>query len=103
MFDPPKVDCKTIRRNGFASYAATRSEVLPDLSIIAEAGVPGAGAGTWCGMLAPTAVPVMTKLNAETVKASGLPDVRERLGTRGVEVIGGTSKQFTAEIESDIL
>ena len=103
MFDPPKVNCKTIRRNGFASYAATRSEVLPDLSIIAEAGVPGAGAGTWCGMLAPTAVPVMTKLNAETVKASGLPDVRKRLGTRGVEVIGGTSKQFTAEIESDIL
>lgn len=39
-------------------------------------------------LAAPTAVPVMTKLNAEAVKALGPPDVDKRFGTRGVDFIG---------------
>ncbi len=96
---------KLNRLRALAITSAARSPVLAELPTIAEAGVPGAEAGTWYGMLAPAAVPraVITKLNAEVVKALGLPDVRERLGTLGVDVIGGTSEQFAADIKSDIL
>lgn len=95
---------KLNRLRALAITATARSPVLADLPTIAEAGVPGAEAGTWYGMLAPAAVPrsVITKLNSEVVKALGLPDVRERLGTLGVDVIGGTPEQFATDIKSDI-
>ncbi|NBR30216.1 MAG: tripartite tricarboxylate transporter substrate binding protein, partial [Betaproteobacteria bacterium] len=58
---------KLNRLRALAITSAARSPVLALLPTISEAGVPGAEAGTWYGMLAPAAVPraVITKLNSE--------------------------------------
>jgi tripartite-type tricarboxylate transporter receptor subunit TctC len=96
---------KVNRLRPLAITAAKRSPVIADLPTIAEAGVPGAEAGTWYGMLAPAATPraVVLKLNAEVIKALAQPDARDRLATVGVDAIGNTPEQFADEIKSDIL
>jgi tripartite-type tricarboxylate transporter receptor subunit TctC len=96
---------KLNRLRPLAITAVARSPVLPNLPTIAEAGVPGAEAGTWYGLLAPAATPraIVNKLNTEVVRALALPDVRERLAGFGVDVIGGSPEQFAADIKSDIV
>ena len=96
---------KTNRLRPLAITAARRSPVIPDLPTIAEAGVPGAEAGTWYGMLAPASTPraIVVKLNAEVIRALALPDVRDRLAAVGVDPIGSTPEQFAEEIKSDIV
>ncbi len=99
----PHIKLKRLRP--LAITAMARSPVIPELPTIGEAGVPGAEAGSWYGMLAPGSTPraVVMKLNTEILKALALPDVRDRLATVGVEPIGNTPDQFAAEIQSEIL
>jgi tripartite-type tricarboxylate transporter receptor subunit TctC len=95
---------KLNRLRALAITATARSPAVADLPTIGEAGVPGAEAGTWYGMLAPAATPraVILKLHGEVVKALALPDVRGRLATVGVDLIGSTPEQFAADIKTDI-
>ena len=46
--------------------------------------------------------PIVDKLHAEIVKALAQRDVRERFAALGVEPIGNTPEQFTAELQSEI-
>src|ERR1043165_1107360 len=58
-----------------AVCAAERVKVLPDVPTIAEAGMPGMGAGHWVGLSAPGAPPpaAIAWLNRETKKAFESP------------------------------
>ena len=42
------------------------------------------------------------RLNAEIVKALGLPDIRDALGREGYEPIGDTPEHFAALIKAEI-
>jgi len=81
-----------------------RSRMMPELPTVAEAGVPGFEATTWHGVLATAGTPVaiVNKLNAEMNRILQLSDVRERLGTLGAEIIGGTPKEFADHIQREI-
>ena len=59
--------------------------------------------GSWYGLLAPAGTPreVLTRLHAEITKALAVPELRERYQSTGLEPIGSTSEQFTAEIRDD--
>ena len=83
---------------------AQRSPALPDVPTIAESGFPGFEATAWYGVLAPakTPKPIVTRLHAEIVKVLQLPDVKERLGNLGFEIVGSTPEQFAAYIKSEI-
>lgn len=83
---------------------ARRSPALPDVPTIAESGFPGFEATAWYGVLAPakTPKPIVTRLHAEIVKVLQLPDVKERLGNLGFEIVGSTPEQFAAYIKSEI-
>ena len=96
---------KTNRLRPLAITAVARSPVIPHLPTIAEAGVPGAEAGSWYGMLAPAGTPaqVIARLNADIIKALAVSDVRQKLAVVGVEPIGSTPEQFAAEIKSEIV
>jgi tripartite-type tricarboxylate transporter receptor subunit TctC len=74
-----------------------RSEIVPDLPTVAEAGVAGYEYHTWFGMWAPagTPKPVVEKLNGEVVKAMAVKEVRERFTT----LAGQPSQMKLAEIE----
>ena len=95
---------KSEKLRALAVTTAKRSRLMPELSTIAEAGVPGFEAMTWHGVLTTGGTPpaIVNKLSAEINRILQLPDVRERLGTLGAEIIGGTPKEFADHIQREI-
>lgn len=94
---------KSGKVRGLAVTSAKRSTLLPQLPTVAET-LPGFSASGWYGLLAPAKTPqaVITRLNAEAVKALRSPDVVEKLSSQGAEPVGSTPEEFTAFIRSEI-
>jgi len=88
----------------FAVTSIRRSAVAPELPTMAESGYPGFEAVPWFGLMAPagTPAPVIERLQRETVRALAAPDVRKRLNDLGLDVLGGTPREFAAAIEREI-
>jgi tripartite-type tricarboxylate transporter receptor subunit TctC len=89
----------------FAVTSAVRSEALPDVPTVAEAGkLPGFEASSWFGLLAPAGTPadVVNRLQQETAKALNLPAVKERLLAQGAIPSGNTPAEFAALIDAEI-
>jgi len=84
-----------------------RSEALPNVPTIAEAGVPlpaGLEMREWYGMIAPLKVPepIINKLNAEMIRIFKRPDVRSQLSDMGAEPAGSTPKELATQIANDV-
>jgi len=81
-----------------------RAPSLPDLPTLSEAGLPGFEITSWFGLLAPagTPAPIVARLNAETNKVLGRPDVQATLGAQGLQLAPGSPEQFAAHIKSEI-
>jgi tripartite-type tricarboxylate transporter receptor subunit TctC len=69
-----------------------------------EAGLPGFEVTGWYMMLAPAGLPkdVMATLNAEINKAMKDPEVGQKLGSQGVEWVGGTPEQAMDFLRSEM-
>ncbi len=92
------------RLKALAVTSPTRSAAAPDIPTMAEAaGLPGYDATQWVGIVAPAGTPpeVVERINAEIGRALQLPDVKERIGTLGVEFATTTPEQFAADIRAD--
>jgi tripartite-type tricarboxylate transporter receptor subunit TctC len=75
----------------------TRAPFLPDVPTLAEAGGPPTGVNvSWHGMFAPARTPafLLARIEAEILKALGLPEVRERIGKLGLYPVGSPSAEF---------
>ena len=81
-----------------------RIPALPDVPTGIEAGVPGFTMPLWYGMFAPagTPRPIVTRLNAELVKALASPDLRKRLADLSVEPWPGTPEELATLLREDI-
>ncbi len=75
-----------------------RSDALPKVPTVAEAGYPGMAMQAWVGFVAPSGTPpeVITKLSAEIKKAMALPEVRQQLEKSGAEPVGHYGSDFSA-------
>ena len=98
----PPVDSGQVR--ALAVSGSKRSEAMPNLPPIAEAGVPGYEAVQWYGLLAPagTPEPIVTRLHAEVVKILKLPETKEKMATDGAEPVGSTPAEFAALIKREM-
>jgi len=88
----------------FGVTTLQRSQMAPDLPTVAEQGYPGFESYAWFGMLAPAGVPdqVVSRINAELVRALSLPEIRASFAARGVDPLPGTPEEFGAFIRSEI-
>ena len=95
---------KSGRIRALATCGGSRLATWPDLPTVAESGYPGFEGVTWFGLVAPagTPKPIIDRLQAETVRVGTLPDVRERLGTLGFEVVTGTPEGFATFIAREL-
>ena len=86
-----------------AISSGKRSAVAPGLPTVAELGFPGYEVVGWFGWLAPAKTPreIVSRLNAEIVKALNLPEVRERLLSQSSEPVGNSPKEFGAFVKSE--
>jgi len=82
---------------------AKRTQALPEVPTISEAGVPGYESTQWFGILAPagTPSPLIDRLNQEIVRIMQSPAVKQRLTNDGMEIVAGTPEQFGAHIKAE--
>jgi len=87
-----------------ATTGAQRSPALPDLPTVAESGIPGYEASLWYAFVGPARLPpeIVHRLNSEIVAVLGLPDVRERLASQGVEARPSTPEEFARLLVTDL-
>ena len=80
-----------------------RSERLPELSTISEAGLVGFEVNNWYGLYAPAGTPknIITRLIAEVVKTLALPDVKNRLLDAGIIATSSTPEAFAAYTQEE--
>lgn len=95
---------RTEKLRALAVTTGKRSRLMPELPTISEAGLPGFEAMTWHGVLTTGGTPpaIVNKLNSEINRILQLPDVRDRLGALGAEIIGGTAREFSDHIQREI-
>jgi tripartite-type tricarboxylate transporter receptor subunit TctC len=96
---------KAGKLRALAVTTAKRSSIAPDVPTLAESGVPGFEVGSWQGVFAPAGTPpaIVKRLNAEIVKALNLPDVREKLGALGAEIVADSPEEFSALVKSEVV
>ena len=89
---------------GLAVTALKRSEAVPDVPTMLEAGVAGQESETMQGVLVPAATPpaIVDLLNREIVKALALPDVQEKCKVVGLDIVASTPAGFAAYIKKEV-
>lgn len=96
---------KSGKLKGFAVAGARRSELVPDVPTVSEAGLPGYNFDVWFGLLAPAKTPrdVIVKINRDINTLLAQKDVKERLQGQFYDVLPGTPEQFATLIEKDLV
>ena len=92
------------RINAVAVTSKNRSKFLPNIPTVAESGYPGFEALAWQAVLAPAKTPpaIINKLNTELNEVLKDNEVREKLLSNGLEIVGGTPKEFGDYIRAEI-
>jgi tripartite-type tricarboxylate transporter receptor subunit TctC len=95
---------KSGRLKALAVTSRKRSPLAPDVPTMIEAGLPDFEISAWYIMLAPRGTPpeIVKRLNAEINKAMQDPEVRDRLGSQGVDFVGGTPEEADKFLRSEI-
>jgi len=95
---------KSGKLRALAVTSAQRSPVSPEVPTVAESGYPGFEALAWHGILAPAKTPpeIVTRLNAEFVKALADPATRELLVNQALAPVGNSPQAFADFIKADI-
>jgi len=86
-----------------AVSSAKRNAQLGDVPTVGET-LTGFLTGSWQGLLAPAGTPksIIDKLNAELLKITAMPDIKERLNTLGAEPSNMSSEQFGQWLKEEI-
>jgi len=107
MFDAVTTMAEQIKAGKVKAIATTgkaRSEVLPDVPTMSEAGVPGYEATIWLGLMAPRGTPrsVVERLNEAVSKISSQPEVRQLWTRQGAVPMVMTPDAFEKYTRDDI-
>jgi tripartite-type tricarboxylate transporter receptor subunit TctC len=80
-----------------------RSDLIPEVPTMQEAGVPGFDITTWEGVLAPAKTPssMIRRLLQEITKAVADPGMRNALHKQGFEAFGSSPHEMLAIMKSD--
>jgi tripartite-type tricarboxylate transporter receptor subunit TctC len=107
IFDTITAIMPHVRSGAVRSVAVTtlkRSSIAPEVPTIAESGVPGFDTSSWGGILAAPGTPrdVIETLNAGMNKVLLTPDVGAKLSASGIEVVGGSARQWEDFMQAEI-
>ena len=98
----PHIKDGTLR--ALAVTSRTRSQTVPDVPTMTEAGYPDIEGDTWVGVLVPigTDPQIIALLNREIVKIVKLATMKERLVQLGYEPVGTTPDEYGVQIRTEI-
>jgi tripartite-type tricarboxylate transporter receptor subunit TctC len=83
--------------------APKRLSAASDIPTVAELGYPGFNTASAHALLAPAGTPkeIVNRLNKEAVEALRRPEVAQRIRAMGIEPIGNSPEEATADIRSE--
>jgi len=83
---------------------ATRASAAPDLPTFAESGLPGFDVASWTGLFAPagTPLPIVERLNRETLRIARDPAYLEQLKSMGTDGVSSTPEAMGTFMREDI-
>jgi len=95
---------KSGRLRGLAVTKSTRSQAVPELPTVAEAGLPGFQAVSWIGLMGPANMPkdIVDRLSNEMVKMLGDPALRQKLLDAGAEPVGSSAAEFATHMKAEM-
>ncbi|MCD6040594.1 MAG: transporter [Burkholderiales bacterium] len=97
----PQVKAGKLR--ALAVTDSRRSELMPDVPTMKEAGVDGVEVTLWYALLAPAATPadIVEKLAGAVARAAKDPGTREQLRKQGADPVGNTPAEFNAYLKQE--
>ena len=107
MFDAVTTMSEQVRAGKVKALATTgkaRSEVMPDVPTLNEAGVPGYEATIWLGLMAPKGTPkaVVDRLNEAVSRIASLPDVKQAWAKQGAVPLVMSPEVFDKYARDDV-
>jgi tripartite-type tricarboxylate transporter receptor subunit TctC len=108
MFDAVTTMAEQVKAGkvkAIASSGKQRSDVLPDVPTLSEAGVPGYEATIWLGLMAPKGTPkaIVDKLNEAVSKIVSQPDVKALWAKQGAAPMVMTPEAFDKYARDDVI
>ncbi len=108
LFPAPAATMVELAKAGKVSALAVstpqRSQAMPDVPTIAEAGYPDATYNFWIGAFAPVKTPpeISTRLHDEIVKALDVPEVKKQITVLAADPMPMSMKDFDAFVRKEI-
>jgi len=92
------------RLRALAVAGAKRTELLPEVPTMKEAGVEGVEVPLWFGLLAPAATPreVVGILANGVSRAARDPDLRRKLVEQGADPVGNSPEEFERQLRDEV-
>jgi tripartite-type tricarboxylate transporter receptor subunit TctC len=100
-------NCLPLVREGklraFAITSRQRSPQIPELPTMEELGYKGFDATAWFGLMGPAGLPqpIVDKVHDETTKLMTKPDIRAKLESLGLQLVGNTPAQFLDIVKTE--
>ncbi len=107
LFDQMATAVPHIQQGAVRAIALTsleRAPAMPQIATAAESGLPGFETTAWFGVVGPAKMPkdVVARIQTAFAKALREPDVKERLSSQGLTLIGGPPDAFAAFLKSEL-
>jgi len=98
----PSIQAHRLKAIGMTSPG--RHPQYPDVATIAEQALPGFEAEAWWGLLAPanTPAPIISRMNAEVMKALKVPAVQQQLDQQALVVVASSPEEFGKFVASEV-
>ena len=92
------------RIRALAVLAPKRSELMPEVPTMEEAGVKDVIVPVWYALLAPAATPreIVKSLNDATVRAARSPELKQKLVEQGADPVGNSSEEFSKMLREEV-
>lgn len=107
LFTPVSTVIQHVREGKLVALASTetkRAAIAPEVPTMGEAGLAGFDTGLWFGLLAPAGTPraAIDKVAAAGNEALKSEAVAKALRPQGIDLLGGTPKDFSRYIASEM-
>ena len=92
------------RMRALAVAAPKRSDLMPEVPTMKEAGVDGVEVPVWYALLAPAATSrdIVALLGDATARAARSPETRQRLVEQGAEPVGNSPEEFGKLLREEV-
>jgi len=92
------------RIRALAVLAPKRSELMPEVPTMQEAGVDDVIVPVWYALLAPAATPreIVKALSDATVRAARAPDLKQKMVEQGADPVGNTPEEFAKLLREEV-